>query len=758
MKTKKSISFFLALLLTLNLVPVTAFAKDNNNHDLIVSISNGEILMDYIAIQKNDDLYFKAEDYGQFTRYEYSDNENQVFFSLGDKRIIINKEDGSMQIPCLSYYDGSIDLYKESNAIYIAASDLLPWLNVECSVENNTLFIVPDTLTFWEVTNQLSYDQHIFNLYREYGDSTSAIVGLSAMMVFDTFVNLRWDRLVQVEEDTSLYDYHCYVETMYEIAKDETLLSETANKALKDVLSVNKGISTIEEIFDINEKELALKGDQLLLDMGFDAESMAKYYDLTNTWIGVRESLTSISDIKKYFDPLKILCSYEAIAKSNVDYLSFITYLNDGGSNKTVLEKAIQEVALKLDKERGFIYSWLIDLGSSLYEKNYLENGINIALQSIINNAGFLDNLSLYLDIANVFYSTVIPVTSGYEGMSKVGAVSAVMDHFWDTAGKLSNESMTEENLTLLCQSYLSALKASKQCYSSMQDTMDVKLLGIVDLYGGEGAMDYQIDSIEDLIVKFSSTALTRENDSISGKTEAKDSILTLLSSLKLVHNFPLTELLNQPFSKATALFGDNYASDSWYGGRRITFNQGLSIILETSSTVWNDPINSDETIAIVISNGNRELIPGLHGGMTFVELEDALREYDIEITFPEPQYDPEISRENYSIRFNIADTVFHYSWMSDPSTSHSYYSAAMKVKDEPAEITEEEAEKIAKDYWGEADSDEVQTSIVYQGIKFDENGERHHYFILKWFVIDHWSAIDYLYVNVLTGEPTYPS
>lgn len=59
-------------------------------------------------------------------------------------------------------YTGSIAQPIEyNNEFYFSASELLPWLNVECYEQDGVLYVVSDALSFWEVLEGFTYQDYI---------------------------------------------------------------------------------------------------------------------------------------------------------------------------------------------------------------------------------------------------------------------------------------------------------------------------------------------------------------------------------------------------------------------------------------------------------------------------------------------------------------------------------------------------------------------------------------------------------------------
>ena len=491
-----------------------------------ISISDRKKTSEYSAEYKDGDLFLPVDVYSKITRYTLNETADFYNFKLGRKIVSVNKSTGAVQVYYPHSSGGQTPILEKDGTVYLSASVMLPWLNVQCSVENNVFYVIPDELSFWEVSEDLSYDK-LFNLTREWGDSTSSVIGLSGMMVFDTFLNLRWDRLIPSEknESTSLYDYRCYVSTYVDMATDDTLKSEKANKIFKTVFSVNGKLDDLDELLHLDKDKLQSDTGRYLTELGFNSESMNTYYQLSDAWNDIRSSLTALSKVNKYMKPFQILKSYETIASADLDYLEYLAYLDTQLDSSTVIGRSVNEANVRLDGKAGILTSYLLELGGTLFDDLSLEKTAEELLADAVGDELFLTNLSVYLGVAKVFYSTVIPAADGFEGMSKAGVVSRVMQHSWDTAHQLSYNKMTEENLMLTCQAYMSALKASKTCFTATQEVMDA--------FGGKDLMKFRIDPTEELIIKLATTADCRENDSIENKEQYSKDLLEMFSSFE---------------------------------------------------------------------------------------------------------------------------------------------------------------------------------------------------------------------------------
>lgn len=106
---------------------------------------------------------------------------------------------------------------------------------------------------------------------------------------------------------------------------------------------------------------------------------------------------------------------------------------------------------------------------------------------------------------------------------------------------------------------------------------------------------------------------------------------------------------------------------------------------------------------------------------------------------------------ENYGCTVNertLEQLIEHLEGISfDESTDSSeVFSDSSDIN----RITESEALALAEKYWNKTADDGL--SIICNGLhEFD--GKPFYYFILKWYVENHWSAIDYLYVDSTNGD-----
>lgn len=509
---------------------------------------DGEMSVEYNAILRGGDIYFSAEDYGKITRYSVLPGDKGYGYQLGEKLVVVNNETGDLKIPVLGYEGNIGPVIVKDGTYYFSASSLLPWLNVACYVEDGILEIIPDGMTIWEAMDGLTYDDYLFNLSALYDDSLTSTAGLAAMSVFDTLINLRWDRLIPADgsitgalNNASLYDYNCYITAFSDLGANDDLSSEKVEGVLKTVVKVNKGIDKVEKTFGFDEKKAQLNLDNYLWELGADQDTISLFYNISDTWQKLREGIMAYGKVSKYLSIFSAIKSYELILKTDNEYRTYLAWLADQDSENSLIPKAATNACNLLDRNKGVLISTYMHSAKGLLDqipesalKAISNNVMDEALQGTLKtfSDGFFGSLGTYMGIAKIVYGAVLPVSSGFKGMAKANTIESIQDYCWSLTYTLKNEPMTQDNVLLLRQSYMAALHASRMNFGSYQDTMDVKLLGLIPIYNGKGLLDYQFDRIDAKLAAFIASADATENDSIEGKQEFSASLIDLFGSV----------------------------------------------------------------------------------------------------------------------------------------------------------------------------------------------------------------------------------
>lgn len=537
---KRIISLCLILCICISGVQVSADNRYTEQSLEIESVSGTET---YKVLNVDNRIYMLASDFGKITRYEYKEGPDNVLYTLGDKLISVSKNEGKLSLLMQNYSTKCSKTVSHNGNTYIAMDELLPWLNVECSVENNKLIVASDAISMWELTADLwdNFKTYKFDLYEDLGSTEASSLGLSAAMIFDTILNVRFDKLIPVGDSIldpagSLYDRNCYRDLFIEMATDQSLLSAKADGVLQKVFKINKNIGTIEKAFGVDAKEIRLYGDSYLAEFGLSEEVSKKFDSLTNDWLEARKI---IEDYEAH-NPFKIMKSFETTIYTTNEYRKYLSTLCDEKDIDSVMKSGMREASIRLMESKGALYSYLIDLGYNKVSKK-ITNSIKKGVSETFQDTSW-GSIFLYLDVAKIFYSTIVPVADGMSETSKFIIYSNVSDYSWDKAYEYAGKELTQDNIAFMCQSYMASLKSSKKAFEGMQTLFDSKAFGFSMFGNNDGLMDHRIEPTEEMLAQLALTSSCRENDSTENKDKKAKEIRELLSALIWENNEQSTE------------------------------------------------------------------------------------------------------------------------------------------------------------------------------------------------------------------------
>lgn len=525
-------------------IPLSALAAETDELALI-RVSNGNSEKIYQVVSRDSELYFPAEAYGEMTKYVFTASENYGY-QLGAKTIIVDPKSGDMNITAQNYTENIGKGISIDGVDYLPASKLLPWMNVSCSVDDGVLTVVPDAVSIWEVLSDFDYSSYLFNVYDVYGESASSAVGLGSMIVFDTIINFRWDRLVPVGEEGSLYDYECYVSALSELGMIDCL------DAADSHVSGASELISFEKALDIGEEGSAEDLEGALGAEGLDAATIQEITKVGDLWNTLKDCADVPGLTTDYVNVFAALKTYGLVLATDNDYREYLTWLSERGTGNSLFDYALVEARAVLDEDRGVAYTLASEfckgLLSALPEEIFevaaagaSDEAVKEAFAECSNATDFMGSLKTYTAISKVIYGSLFEdAVAGYEGMAKAGVLESIQNYCWDLAGSLRCEELTEETLMHIRQSYLTSLQASKQLFQAQQDTMNFGILADMGLLeNGNGLLDSQIQLIDGKTRQLVVTSDAALNDSTEGKEEYADRLGDMFSDVTC---FPATE------------------------------------------------------------------------------------------------------------------------------------------------------------------------------------------------------------------------
>lgn len=544
---KRITSFVLIVALFVLCCPVYAAANEGSELEYakleVIVDKNGkqsEIMLPVIV--REGELFIEPQKLQEITRYRLGSGENKHTYLLGKKQVTIDYTEQTLKVN-LNDMPFSGTLYVDG-VHYLPMSEILPWMNVECYLDSNhRLHIDSDIKSFWEVINDFTPADYMFNLSEMFGDSVGDVVGLAAIGVFDCFMDLGnvWKRVVPINETisegefVSIYEYEIYKQCFRELA-----LPTVGNEA-----------EAAELISDLSG--LVSDGSQVLNSYykGFFSEELfnratEKYgKDVAKILWGETpkdpEVETTAEFLKQMSTALKYMKTgflYLTIAMTDTtDYAEALRsiYLSERKSYPAGVELAASEAIIALESQAGAIADGaatiLAEAGMKFLEgavEETVEGMVEQAIQTKVSET-FFGSLGLYLDIIDATLTIVWPVNEAYEEVMEMTVYQGIQ---YDASSLYSNfqsfqKPISEQEISNTRTSALIILKTAMKCYEAMQQTFD--------LYGGEGVLNTQIELLEDRITEFELSALAEENDAICNKSEITAELRALFSELDLV-------------------------------------------------------------------------------------------------------------------------------------------------------------------------------------------------------------------------------
>lgn len=135
----------------------------------------------------------------------------------------------------------------------------------------------------------------------------------------------------------------------------------------------------------------------------------------------------------------------------------------------------------------------------------------------------------------------------------------------------------------------------------------------------------------------------------------------------ELTKDSPGVMFMGRTVGEMKNVFGTDYYTDIWEGGRTFYYDDGLEFAHPEYLGLSNDNV-----ITTITSYGNAELFPGASGNVTYPELKAALS--DIDVPKPEAE-DPDVSMNpdwKYGLAFEYQGYTVMYWWANDPETTKS--------------------------------------------------------------------------------------
>lgn len=164
--SKRILALLLVLALLVPVIPQSARAEELQRV-IITTVSEWD---DPLVVYAGDfDLYFSEEDLMLLSyEYDYYNDGKTATYTRGSKNIIIDLAKGKFTVRMggKNPFSRTMDLPMEKigDVWYYSGATLLPWLNVNVSVADGKLVVIPDEYSYWDIYGKLDLSKYSLDL------------------------------------------------------------------------------------------------------------------------------------------------------------------------------------------------------------------------------------------------------------------------------------------------------------------------------------------------------------------------------------------------------------------------------------------------------------------------------------------------------------------------------------------------------------------------------------------------------------------
>lgn len=370
MKKVLSIILVVASLVSLSVLSIYAAGEDGYTQDSILVDSYGTVLSVKVFVSEDEEVLIPVDILSLCGGLcKNSDNSDYIYYDgvqgIGyEKEIRISKngESGKINVNITPYESVTIssakfsDSHMYENELYLSLPELLPFLDAKVEIKDDgILHIYPNPVSIFNAIAYDDLDADIFSIDNVFAGLFTGATGY----IFDTIINLRFDRLDKITDSGEITDYNKLFEML--LTCNETYLSAFNNeKTPSDIIleeisnsmndyndfveSVDDSFKVTKALFYIIDSDLFKNSKEFAKDMeGFDAFGEAvdgvfrvvQYADALNKQVDDhRNMLNAVYGGKYYTDSAKCIAANETALKYGQDTAGVIvsttsSYLRD---------------------------------------------------------------------------------------------------------------------------------------------------------------------------------------------------------------------------------------------------------------------------------------------------------------------------------------------------------------------------------------------------------------------------------------------
>lgn len=247
---KRMMALFLIAALVIGVFPVDTYAAETEFINIIIE-HNG---MDkqIAVIESGADLLFSGETLAELGGFEYRIEGSNAYFIRGMKVIRVDLK-GNRLYPYENHLKvGTVNFIENVQVVdgvyYFPGTEMLPWLNVTCYLDNGELNIKTDEVSIWEVIPDFTPDEVAFDFVKcckELGIN-SKYLKARAYVHDEGLSGVFFDMIPVIGENLDYY------ELFEDILQDQTSSQKSAEELLDSADSASYWMDIAED-FEVSE-------------------------------------------------------------------------------------------------------------------------------------------------------------------------------------------------------------------------------------------------------------------------------------------------------------------------------------------------------------------------------------------------------------------------------------------------------------------------------------------------------------------------
>ncbi|MBO5896387.1 MAG: hypothetical protein J6Q83_03740 [Clostridia bacterium] len=510
---KKLLSVFLCVVIVFNFAPVVLAENDYSVEQIY--LHNGLEKQSFSVIKVNDELYATADEISKIfkgytdgdgtERFTVKENDYTLVFKIGEKVVQFSKENKKITVSPVNFSQSYSGTIKHDGAYYYPLSEALPWMNVECNIDNGVFVVKPDAKSLWEVSENIIFNSGLtFNFIEAVGDGPKVTANLILAHVFDGLMNLSAERLIANHKTGETIDsYNDYYDCFIEMATDDFLESDAAMAVFKDMKTINKIAGTTEELFFGGDADA--KVSKFLEDLQVDGDTWLAYADVSNKLTDAANFVKTGAALSDWVKSLKVM---EIATKTTVSYLDALKCQATSESNTSFHVLAANKALLALEDKGNAAIVSIADATKKA------------VIGEVLDVGNLLGGVGIILDAVDITLSLVWPINEKASEVTKLLIYDPIQNSALASAKAYKTTASSAEDIYLARVNYMLALLASKQSYEVILSFADNK-----------DEINDDIEKINKVLTELAVCEASEKNDVICDKSKEAAKIKETLKS-----------------------------------------------------------------------------------------------------------------------------------------------------------------------------------------------------------------------------------